>query len=101
MPALSLLAVSHHQLGEQKERLQVEIESLDATEVDPENPYNEFAWQYWNIATIAEFEMGDFTIARKYYQRLLDEYPRDRRVYGAKQALKRMDEVEAQLRTAN
>jgi tetratricopeptide (TPR) repeat protein len=97
-PAYSLLAVSHTALGEQQERLDVEITSLDATEVDPENPYNEFAWQYWNIATIAEFELGNFEIARKYYRMLLDEYPRDRRVYGAKQALKRMDEVEAHIK---
>ena len=100
MPAYSLMAVSHHQLGEQQERLDVEVASLSATEIDPENPYNEFAWQYWNIATIAEFELGDFATARTYYRRLLDEYPRDRRVYGAKQALKRMDEVEARFRTA-
>ncbi|HEY8240171.1 MAG TPA: tetratricopeptide repeat protein [Kiritimatiellia bacterium] len=99
-PAYSLLAVSHQQLGEQQERLDVEITSLDATEVDPENPYNEFAWQYWNIATIAEFELGDFKTARTYYQKLLDQYPRDRRVYGVKQALKRMDEMEAKLRAA-
>jgi tetratricopeptide (TPR) repeat protein len=97
-PALSLLAVSYTALGMQKERLEVEIASLDATEVDPTNPFNEFSWQYWNIATIAEFELGDFETARKYYHKLLEEYPRDRKIYGVKVALKRMDDLEATLR---
>ncbi len=97
-PAYSLMAVSYNALGMQKERLEVEIASLDVTEVDPTNPYNEFSWQYWNIATIAEFELGDFETARAYYKKLLAEYPRDRRVYGAKQALLRMEKVEQRVR---
>ncbi len=97
-PAYSLLAVSYNALGRPRERLDAEIKSLETTEVDPSNPFNEFSWQYWNIATIAEFELGDFETARKYYHKLLDEYPRDRRVYGVKVALRRMDELEARLR---
>jgi len=97
-PAYSLLAASFNALDLQAERLDAEIKSLDTTEGDPSNPYNEFSWQYWNIATIAEFELGDFETARTYYRKLLDEYPRDRRIYGVKQALKRMDEVEEKVR---
>lgn len=96
--AYSLLAVANKELGRQRERLDAEIASLENTELDPANPYNEFGWQYWNIATIAEFELGEFDTARAYYRRLLDEYPRDRRVYGVKVALKRMDDLEARLR---
>lgn len=97
-PAYSLMAVSYTSLGRQRERLDAEIASLNATEVDPTNPFNEFSWQYWNLATIAEFELGDFALARTYYQKLLDEYPRDRRVYAVKVALRRMDDLEAKLR---
>lgn len=97
-PAWSLIAVGSQTLGEQEERLQAELRSLETTEVDLTNPFTEFAWQYWNIATIAEFEVGDFETARKYYRKLIEEYPRDVRIYGAKQALKRMDEVEARIR---
>jgi tetratricopeptide (TPR) repeat protein len=97
-PAYSLLAVSYNALGRQRERLDAEIRSLETTEVDPTNPYNEFSWQYWNIATIAEFEIGDFDLARKYYTMLLNEYPRDRRIYGVKVALQRMDDMETRLR---
>jgi tetratricopeptide (TPR) repeat protein len=97
-PAYSLLAVAYNSLGRQRERLDAEIASLEATEIDPSNPYNEFSWQYWNLATIAEFELGDFETARKYYRLLLEEYPRDRRIYGVKVALKRMDDLEAKLR---
>jgi tetratricopeptide (TPR) repeat protein len=97
-PAWSLLAVSYTTLGMQKERLEAEIKSLENVEVDPANPFNEFAWAYWNIATIAEFEVGDFDLARKFYRRLIEEYPADFRVFPAKQALARMDAVESELR---
>jgi tetratricopeptide (TPR) repeat protein len=97
-PAWSLLAVAYTTLGRQEERLRAEIRALETTEVDPGNPFTEFAWAYWNIATIAEFEVGDFDLARRYYGRLLAEYPRDIRVFGARQALGRMDALEAKLR---
>lgn len=97
-PAYSLMAVAYNALNLQQERLEAEIASLEETEVDPTNPYNEFSWQYWNIATIAEFELGDFETARAYYRKLLEEYPRDRKIYGVKVALQRMDEIEARIR---
>jgi tetratricopeptide (TPR) repeat protein len=96
--AHSLLAVAYTTLGNPAKRLAAEINSLETTEIDPTNPFTEFAWAYWNIATIAEFETGDFTTARKYYRRLIDEYPTDIRTYGARQALLRMDAVEARVR---
>jgi tetratricopeptide (TPR) repeat protein len=97
-PAWSLLAVGYHTLGDQEKRLRAEKNSFETTEVDPSDPYIEFAWAYWNLGTIAEFEVGDFDLARKYYQLLIDTYPKDIRVYGCKQALARMDALEAQIR---
>ena len=97
-PAWSLLAVAYTTLNQPEKRLDAETQSLKTTEVDPTNPFTEFAWQYWNLATIAEFECGDFDTARIYYNRLITEYPTDIRVYGAQQALVRMDGVEAKIR---
>lgn len=97
-PAWSLLTVAYVTLGEQEKRLQAEMKSLELTEIDPSDPYIEFAGRYWNIATIAEFEVGDFDLARQYYQLLIDKYPTDIHVHGCKQALKRMDELETRIR---
>ena len=97
-PAWSLLAVGNQTLGEQEKRLEAERNSFETTEVDPSDPFIEFAWAYWNLGTIAEFEVGDFDMARKYYQLLIDKYPKDIRVYGCKQALARMDALEAKIR---
>ena len=97
-PAWSLLTVAYVTLNEQEKRLQAELKSLDLTEVDPSDPFIEFGGRYWNIATIAEFEVGDFDLARKYYNLLLEKYPTDRLGYGCKQALKRMDALEAKIR---
>jgi tetratricopeptide (TPR) repeat protein len=97
-PAWSLLAVADTTLKEPEKRLEAEQKSFELTEVDPADPYVEFAWAYWNLATIAEFEVGDFATARKYYNLLLEKYPTDIRVYGCKQALERMDALEAKIR---
>ena len=97
-PAWSLLAVGYTTLGDQEKRLLAEKNSFETTEVDPSDPFIEFAWAYWNLGTIAEFEVGDFDMARKYYQLLIDTYPKDIRVYGCKQALARMDALEAKIR---
>ena len=97
-PAWSLLAVAYTTLGEQEQRLEAEKNSFELTEVDPSDPFIEFAWAYWNLATIAEFETGDFALARTYYNLLLEKYPKDIRVYGCKQALARMDALEAKIR---
>ena len=97
-PAWSLLAVGYQTLNEQEKRLLAEKNSFEATEVDPSDPFIEFAWAYWNLGTIAEFEVGDFALARTYYNLLLEKYPKDIRVYGCKQALARMDALEAKIR---
>ncbi|MGD9782307.1 MAG: tol-pal system YbgF family protein [Kiritimatiellia bacterium] len=97
-PAWSLLAVAYTTLGEQEQRLEAERNAFELTEVDPSDPFIEFAWAYWNLATIAEFEVGDFDLARTYYNLLLEKYPKDIRVYGCKQALARMGALEAKIR---
>jgi tetratricopeptide (TPR) repeat protein len=96
-PAYSLLSVAYVTLDDQENRLHVEQEAFEHTETDPTDPSVEFAWAYWNLATIAEFEVGDFDLARSYYTALIKEYPNDIRVHGSKQALKRMDALEARL----
>jgi len=97
-PAWSLLSVGYTTMGNQEMRYNAEHNALETKEVDPSDPYLEFAWDYWNLATLAEFEVGDFDSARHYYQLLIDTYPNDIRIYGCKQALKRMDALEAKLR---
>ena len=97
-PAWSLLTVAYVTLNEQEKRLDAELKSLELTEIDPSDPFIEFGGRYWNIATIAEFEVGDFALARQYYQMLIDKYPTDIHVHGCKQALKRMAALEAKIR---
>jgi tetratricopeptide (TPR) repeat protein len=83
-------------LGLRQEMLDAGIKALETIELDPTNPYMENSGRYWGIATTAEFEVGDFALAREYYQRLIDEYPRDRRRFGALEAMQRMAALTAQ-----
>ncbi len=84
-------------LERSQERLDAIIKSVDLREIDPSNPIVEKASDYWKIATVAEFELGDFDTARKYYAMLRDEYPTDARCYGAKLAIERMNAKEDEL----
>jgi len=85
-------------LKQGEKHLQAELRALEHRELDPTNPNMDNAAVYWGIASIAEFECGDFATARKFYRRLIGEYPAEQRVYGARVALKRMDDLEAKTR---
>ncbi|MBU0677199.1 MAG: tetratricopeptide repeat protein [Verrucomicrobia bacterium] len=94
----SLVGTCYELLDEPVRRLEAELKAFETAEVDPTNPYQDNAWNYWYLAVIAEFDAGDFASARKYYRLLIEEYPTDIRVYSATQAIKRMDEIEAGIR---
>jgi len=93
-----LIAECYRKMDEQDQRIQYLIKSLDARPVDPASPIDDRSTAYWNIAYSAEFEAGNFAVAREYYRRLMDEYPQDVRVFGIRKALARMDAIEAALR---
>lgn len=97
-PAWGLVAECHRTLGDPDARLKAELAALATKEIDPSNPWSDNAATFWKIATIAEFEAGDFRVARVYYKKFIEEYPTDNRKYGAKQALLRMEEQERKLR---
>ncbi len=80
------------------EALRWSIKSLGIKEVDPLNPRQDNAGSYWGTAMKAQFDLGDFALAREYYGKLIEEYPTDQRVFPAKMALKNMDETEARIR---
>lgn len=53
---------------------------------------------YWRVATLAEFELGDFDLARENYRKIVAEYPTEQFVFLCKQELKRMDALEEKIR---
>jgi len=93
-----LVAYACEMLGRKQELLAAVIAESETTEVDVDNPRVDLSWRYWRIATVAQFEVGDFTVARTYYRKLIAEYPTEQRVFLAKQQLQRMDKLEEQLR---
>lgn len=95
--ANELYALACRPLERWEDRLDAYIRALETMEWDPDVVMN-FALPYWMIAVMAEFEVGDFETARMYYQKIIDEYPRDQKTYSAVLALERMDAFEADLR---
>jgi tetratricopeptide (TPR) repeat protein len=94
----SIIAECYRKMDDQDRRIEYMIKSLNTREVDPSNPMADRSTTYWNIAYAAEFEAGNFALAREYYNRLMCEYPQDVRVFGVRRAFERMDAVEAALR---
>ena len=97
-PLYTLMAEASHRSNEEEKRLDYMIQAIETREVDPKTPFFELSTAYWNIAYAAEFEAGNFAIAREYYQRLINEFPRESRVFASRKALARMDAVEAAVR---
>lgn len=97
-PAWALIAECWFTLHQPEQRLAAQIKALETTELDPSNPMMDHASAYWKIASIAEFEAGDFAAARRYYRKLVDEYQTDQRRFAAQQALARLAATEARLR---
>jgi len=95
--AYALLSSAYGTLGLGEEKLDAAIKGYETGEVDP-TVFVDPQGVYWNTAVAAEFDAGDFKTAREFYQRFIDECPRDMKHYGAILALKRMDRVEAAIR---
>jgi tetratricopeptide (TPR) repeat protein len=93
-----IIAECYRKIGEPDQRIQYLIKALDVRPVDLASPIDDRSTAYWNIAYAAEFEAGNFGLARQYYRRLIDEFPQDIRVFGIRKALERMDATEAALR---
>lgn len=93
----SLKGSCHEILEDDDSMLQDRLMALKAKESDPLNPFKNNAGDYWAIATLAEFSVGDLTIAKGYYGKIVREYPTNVNAFAAKQALKRIDGIEAGL----
>lgn len=99
--AWSLLAAAHETLGNPAAQLDALLREIETVEIDPASPAStDLAGRYWQIGVTAEFRVGQFEVARAYYAKLIDEYPLDFRVFPARQALARMDQLEQSLRGA-
>lgn len=97
-PAWALIAKCHEILNEPEAQLDALKKSLDTQIVDPNDPFVDNSGLYWNIATLAEFGLGDFVTARDFYKRMMKEYPQDVRNFSARLALERMDKVEERMK---
>ncbi len=72
--------------------------AIDAYGSEGQDPTVDLSHARWQLACQAEFEAGDFALARAAYRRFIADYPTDQRLFVAKQELRRMDELEASFR---
>ncbi|HEY5743685.1 MAG TPA: tetratricopeptide repeat protein, partial [Terrimicrobiaceae bacterium] len=93
-----MMAECCHKLNEEDRHLEYLVKAVEARPVDPASPLDDRSTAYWKIAYAAEFDAGNFPLACEYYQRLINEYPKDIRIFGARKALERMDAIKAALR---
>ena len=94
----TLRAHCYRMLDEPAHELAAVRQAWQLESADPLGPKPNPVGTYWRIATISEFDLGDFATAREFYRRLITEYPAEQRVFLAKKELERMDEIEAGIR---
>jgi tetratricopeptide (TPR) repeat protein len=94
----SIIAECYRKMDDHDRRIDYMIRALNSREINPSNPLEDRSTAYWNIAYAAEFDAGNFRLAREYYKRLMKEYPQDVRIFGVRKALERMDAIEATVR---
>ena len=72
---------------------------LETLEKDPTNPELGFeANLTWDVAQLAQYQVGDFVTARNFYRRLMAAYPGDQRIFMAKQRIAEMDRMKGKAR---
>lgn len=96
--AHQLLSVAYARRLDSKKSFQHSVVQMEKMETDPGNPKEDKSGFLWSHAVRAEFDLGDFALARAYYNRLIAEYPRDERIWGAHLALSRMERIEKNLK---
>jgi len=96
--AYKLMAACYQIFQLPEEEVNMTIKECQTTENNPFSPKLDFSGTYWKIASTAEFGVGDFETARTYYRKLIAEYPTNQRIFGARQELKRMDDLELKIR---
>jgi tetratricopeptide (TPR) repeat protein len=97
-PLHGLRAAMFQSLKRYPEQLEASILQLQTREIDPSNPNQNFAWDYFSIGVLAQFDVGDFATARTYYNKLIAEYPNEQRVFLARKLMDDMDRIEQTLR---
>jgi tetratricopeptide (TPR) repeat protein len=93
-----LLSKAHYARREFSDALAAAVASVNAKEIDPNNPAQNNISEYYRIGMMAQYDVGDFATARKYYALFLKEYPRDLRAFNVKRMLQHLDATEAALR---
>lgn len=94
----TLQSKAYSRLQEYPQSLAAAIKALETREIDPTNPWQNNVADYFQIALMAQYDVGDFVTARRYYNQFLKEYPQDQRAFTVQMQLQRMQQTEAQLR---
>lgn len=97
--AYHVLAECYYDLDDPEKRIWAKSKAIKVAVNDQVTPVEMNESLYvWLVACMAEFDAGDFETARKYYRRLIAEFPENANVLEAQNALQRMDAVERRTR---
>ncbi len=98
--AYRVLSRAYENTNQPDKALAALLKYNETFKIDPRHPRSDYVGAYWSIARMANYRVGDFATARRYYHLLIDQYPTDKCIFTAKLALRQMDEQEARLRKA-
>ena len=93
----TLEARGYRVLNEQGKALEMLIKAAKNKEIDPTNPQQDNAMDYYAIGLAAQYDVGDFATAREYYGKFLKDYPKDQKAFTVQVHLQRMAETEQRI----
>jgi len=99
--AYGMLGHAYHLRREGVKYIAALAKSAEIEKIQGQNenvPQQDQSEAYFKMGTAAQFDAGDFEMARKYYGMLIEETPTDQRVFIAEQHMAEMDKYEASVR---
>jgi len=87
-----ILASAYRALNQPRSEMNALIQSMETWDKDPRSPKKDDRTRnYWQIAVLADFQVKDAETAKKYYRKIIEESPQDKRIYYARIALERLE----------
>ena len=99
--AYAMLGQGYHLQREGLKYIGALARSAEIAKIQGQNeniPQADQSETYFKMGTAAQFDAGDFDMARRFYAMLIEEAPTDQRVFIAEQHMEQMDAYEAALR---
>lgn len=91
--AYTLLATADKRVGDMRGRYDATLQVWNTRYINPAHPDDDPSLIDWQLATIAEFDVGDLELAALHYRAFIDRFPHHQRTFLALQELRKIEKA--------